>query len=46
MRILILCLTVASFGVSAQSVYKCVGKGGVDSFQSEPCSSSDEVKKV
>jgi hypothetical protein len=46
MRVLFLFLALASFGASAQSVYKCVGKGGVSSFQSEPCSGSEEVKKV
>lgn len=29
-----------------KSVYKCVGKGGVASFQSEPCTDPTHVKKV
>jgi hypothetical protein len=46
MRILFLCLALASFGASAQSVYKCVGKGAETSFQSEPCSDPAQVKKT
>lgn len=46
MRIFVFCLALASFSASAQSVYKCVGKGGVTSFQSEPCSEPSQVEKT
>jgi hypothetical protein len=46
MRTWFFCLALASFGASAQSVYKCVDKGGVTSFQSEPCSDAAQVKKT
>ncbi|MGV8939963.1 MAG: DUF4124 domain-containing protein [Lysobacter sp.] len=43
---MLLLLTLSSFGAAAQSVYKCVGKGGVTSFQSNPCDGAAQVKKV
>lgn len=42
----VLLLTMCSFGASAQAVYKCVVKGGVTSFQSEPCAGTAQLKKV
>lgn len=39
-------LLLAAGSTSAQSVYKCVGKGGATSFQSHPCDSSSEAAKV
>ncbi len=42
----VLLLTVYSSGASAQSVYKCVAKGGVTSFQSDPCAVDAQLKKV
>ncbi len=42
----LLLLTMWSFGATAQSVYKCVGKGGVTSFQSEPCAATAKLMKV
>lgn len=44
--ILLFVLALASVGASAQSVYKCIGKGGAVSFQSEPCADAGQVEKT
>ena len=41
-----LVLFLLAGSASAQSVYKCVGKGGETSFQSHPCDSGAEAAKV
>lgn len=47
MRLMVLVVfLIASWSTSAQSVYKCVGKGGATSFQSDPCEGNSRVSKV
>ena len=47
MRIVVIFLILlSSWSASAQSVYKCVDKGGIPSFQSDPCGDHAQISKV
>lgn len=46
MRCIVVMLLIAAVPVHAQVLYKCVGKGGSTSYQSEPCAPSAKVAKL
>lgn len=45
LRTLLLCIAISA-PVHAETLYKCVGKGGAVSYQSHPCDATQRVAKT